>query len=245
LGAICLVGCNLLLTPILALSLIDLLGARAEARWLVLVASAPVGGSAAMAAGLLGLPMRSVALAQLVSTLALPVTAPMVAALVAEDLAIDPFGIMLRTTLIIGLPTLLGLLLRRRLAERRAAAAPTLRGLGVLGMAVIGCAVTHNLSEALQACSAPEVILAGVPPVSIGGALVVAAVAYRLRSPALAALGLGGALRNGSLLWVATLGLLPPEGSLSFQAATIWTFILPSIIAATLAALRFRRMAAA
>lgn len=46
-----------------------------------------------------------------------------------------------------------------------------------------------------------------------------------------AAFALGGAVRNVSLLWSATMGLGTPEGEAVMMLGTFWTFILPAMLA--------------
>jgi BASS family bile acid:Na+ symporter len=234
-----LAGATLLLSPVLVLAVMQAVEAPEALGWLVLVAAAPVGGSAALAAGLLGLPLRSLALAQL----ALPLTAPLVAGIVAVDLGIEPAALLQRILWQVGLPALLGLALRRALGAHRAALAVRLRGLGVLAMASIACAVTAGLPAALAGCALAGWIAAGVLAVSAGGAALGALVAPGLPRPERAAMALGGALRNGSVLWPATLGLPGPEGALGLQLTALWTYLLPGILAAAVRLLRARRMA--
>ena len=221
---------NLLLTPLAVLLLAKGFGVPLAGGWLVLVAACPAAGGAALVASLLGLPVRPLLLAQLLCFAALPVTAPLVAALLLEGVTIAPGALFLRVLLMVALPALAGLLLRQALGRaRRLEHARSLRGLGVLALAGIGLAVAAGLTRLELAPGQWSDALLGLSVASAAGA-VIGWVAAR-RQPELArGFALAGAVRNVSLLWSATLGLSPPEGQLVMMLGTLWTLLLPALL---------------
>jgi hypothetical protein len=143
----------------------------------MLVAASPVGGAATLAAGLLGLAMRPMPLAQLLCSVALQLTAPLVAATMLDAAVVDPWELCQRVAVVVALPSLLGLALRRTL--RGTDALRPLRGLGTLGLCDVGLALAHGLSVAIAAESpwaicilaVGLVLLAGGTPGFVSGAL--------------------------------------------------------------------------
>ena len=110
--AIGLALCNLLLAPLLTHALALAMGLDEVDGWVVLVAACPLAGAATLVSGLLGLAMRPMLLAQLLCFFALPVTAPLVAALMLDELVVDPSILFWRVAMMVALPSLLGLALR-------------------------------------------------------------------------------------------------------------------------------------
>lgn len=136
---------NLLLSPVLAAGLVQALGLDGVGGWVVLVAASPAAGSATLVAGLLGLPMRPMLLAQLMCFFALPLTAPLVAAAMLDATMVDPWVLCQRVAVVVALPSLLGFTLRRLL--RDTGVQRPLRGLGTLGLCGIGLALAHGLGD--------------------------------------------------------------------------------------------------
>jgi hypothetical protein len=73
-------------------------------------------------------------------------------------------------------------------------------------------------------------VLLGLTLASLLGSLLGLLVAWAIARKLLAAFALGGAVRNVSLLWSATLGLAPPEGELVMMLGTLWTLLLPALL---------------
>ncbi|WPB84235.1 hypothetical protein [Sediminicoccus rosea] len=233
--------CNLVLAPVLVHGLAFAAGVDEAGGWLVLVAACPAAGGAALVASLLRLPVRPLLLTQLLCFFALPLTAPLIAGLVLEGSVVSAAALFPRVLLMVALPALLGYALRHWLGERRRAVlARPMRGLGVLALSGIALSVAAGLprlgvSPAFWAEALLGLALASVVGAALG--LTAAAMLDRAMAPGFA---LGGAVRNVSLLWSATLGLAPPEGELVMMLGTLWTLLLPALLGA--GALRHSRV---
>ncbi len=224
------VGANLLVTPLMVLLLGHGLGLPLAGGWLVLVAACPAAGGAALVASLLGLPVRPLLLAQLLCFAAMPITAPLVAALLLEGVTIAPGALFIRVGLMVALPALAGLALRSALGEaRRHHWARPMRGLGVLALAGIGLAVAAGLMRLSPTPAQWSQALEGIAVASALGALIAWLAAPRVAVLA-GGFALAGAVRNVSLLWSATLGLAPPEGQMVMMLGTLWTLLLPALL---------------
>lgn len=226
---------NLVLSPLLTHALALAMGLDEVGGWVVLIAAGPVAGAATLVSGLLGLAMRPMLLAQLLCFFALPVTVPLVAALLPGGLVVDPWALFQRVALMVALPTLLGLALRLALrGERRSRVLRPMRGLGTLGLCGIGLALAHGLSSKLEEDIPWAACILGLGIASlIGGMLggATGALAGRLGgAPLGASFSLGGALRNSSLLWSATMGLSSPEGEAVMMLGTFWAYLLPALL---------------
>ncbi len=222
---------NLVITPVLAHVMAGLLGLDEIGGWLVLVAACPAAGSAALMAGLLGLPVRPMLLAQLLCFFALPLTAPLIAGLVLDGAVVHPWELLARVTLMVGLPTLLGLWIRHALGEaRRLRLLRPIRGTGTAALCGIALAVAHGLPAGIDASGPWMECLIGLAVVSaLGG--VVGLLAGLSGGPTIAAaFALGGAVRNVSLLWSATIGVATPEAQMIMQMGTLWTLLLPALL---------------
>lgn len=232
---IALAMCNLLLSPLVAHGIAGAVGLDAVGGWLVLVAACPAAGAASMVARLLGLAMRPMLLAQLVCFFALPVTAPLVAGFLLDGVVVDPWVLLWRMAVIVALPSLLGVALRIALRdERRRMAFRPMRGLGILGLCGVGLAIAHGLSAKLSADIPWAACGLGVVMASLVGAGLGAATGLLSGRLGGAPLGktfaLGGAVRNVSLLWSATIGISSPEGEAVMMLGTLWTFIVPALL---------------
>ena len=223
--------CNLILTPLIVHAIAVGLGLSEAGGWLVLLAGCPAAGGAALLASLLRLPVRALLLAQLLCFFALPVTAPIIAALVLEGAVIDPLALSGRVLLMVGGPALLGFLLRRALCEqRRQLLARPMRGMGVLALCGIALSIAAGLAAGGVSAAGWDEAIIGVVLASMVGAGV-GLLAARLMDARLAsAFALGGAVRNVSLLWSATTGIATPEGELIMILGTLWTLLLPALI---------------
>jgi len=231
-----LAGANLLVAPSLVHLLAEPLGLGAATPWLVLMAGSPVAGGAVLLAGLLGLPLRPILLAQLLCFFALPVTAPLVASLLLGEALLDPGALLARVAVLVGLPALAGLALRRAMGDRRLAAArPRLKSLGALALTGIGLAAVHGLPALLSAPATLSVALPGVLLVSALGAALGLLVGLGAGARAMTSCALGGGVRNVSMIWGATTGLAAAEGSAILQIATVWVVGLPAVIALAVA----------
>jgi hypothetical protein len=222
---------NLVLTPVVIHGLAVTLGMGAAGGWLVLVAACPAAGGAALVASLLRLPVRPLLLTQLVCFFALPLTAPLIAALVLDGTAISAEALFLRVVLMVGLPALLGYTLRRAMGEaRRLRLVRPMRGLGVLALCGISLSVAAGLPRlGLPLAALAEAMQGLVLASCIGAGLGLLAAVATARGM-LAGFALGGAVRNVSLLWSATLGLAPPEGELVMMLGSLWTLMLPALL---------------
>jgi hypothetical protein len=226
-----LAACNLIGTPLLvhAVALAFELGDAGG--WLVLVAACPAAGGAVLVASLLRLPVRSLLLTQLLCFFALPLTAPFVAGLVLQGTVVSPLALLWRVLLMVVVPALLGYLLCRLLGERRRVVlARPMRGLGVLALGGISLSIAAGVQRVDVAEQVWGHVLLGLTLASLLGSLLGLLVAWAIARKLLAAFALGGAVRNVSLLWSATLGLAPPEGELVMMLGTLWTLLLPALL---------------
>jgi hypothetical protein len=196
----------------------------------VLLAACPAAGGAALLASLLGLPVRPLLLAQLLCFFALPITAPIIAALVLEGSVIDPLALFGRVLLMVGGPALLGFLLRRALGEqRRHLLARPMRGLGVLALCGIALSIAAGLAAGGVSAAGWDEAIIGVVLASMVGAGVGLLIAQLMDTRLACSFALGGAVRNVSLLWSATSGIATPEGELLMMVGTLWTLLLPAL----------------
>lgn len=226
-----LAGGNLLGTPLLVHFLAQGLGLDQAGGWLVLAAACPASGGAVLVASLLRLPVRPLLLTQLLCFFALPVTAPLVAGLVLQGMVVSPLALLWRVLLMVAAPAFLGYLLCRVMGEhRRADLARPMRGLGVLALCGITLSIAAGLPRLAVAPSLVGEALAGLALASLLGAALGLLVARVMVPELMASFALGGAVRNVSLLWSATLGLAPPEGELVLMLGTLWTLFLPALL---------------
>lgn len=226
-----LAACNLIATPILVHVVALALGPQEAGGWLVLVAACPAAGGAALVASLLRLPVRPLLLTQLLCFFALPLTAPLIAGLVLGGQVVSASALFWRVLLMVGVLSLFGYALRRGLGERRRAIlARPMRGLGVLALGGIALSVAAGLPRLELATPAWIEALLGLALASVMGAALGLLAAGAVAPGLLAGFALGGAVRNVSLLWSATLGLAPPEGELIMMLGTLWTLLLPALL---------------
>jgi hypothetical protein len=226
-----LAACNLIGTPLLVHAIALASGLDEISGWLVLVAACPSAGGAVLVASLLRFPVRPLLLTQLLCFFALPLTAPLVAGLVLQGTVVSPVALLWRVMLMVAVPALLGYLLCRLLGERRRVVlARPMQGLGVLAL----CGITLSLAAGLPRLAvAPSVLgeaLIGLFLASLVGAALGLMAAGVMARGLLASFALGGAVRNVSLLWSATIGLAPPEGELVMMLGTLWTLLLPALL---------------
>jgi hypothetical protein len=168
---------------------------------------------------------------QLLAFLAMPVTLPMVAGLVAEAPLVEPGVLFAGLGLLVAPAALAGLMLRRLLAPARGVATGSrLDALGVLAVAVMGLALGDGLIA--LAAEVPELpwIILGVLVASAVGALAGAAVAAVLGGPLIAAFGMAGAVRSVGLVWCSITGLAAAEGELALRVALAWSLLLPALV---------------
>lgn len=226
-----LAGCNLIATPVLVHGFALGFGLDEAGGWLVLVAACPAAGGAALVASLLRLPVRPLLLTQLLCFFALPLTAPLIAELVLEGAVVSAQALFWRVVLMVGLPALLGYALRRALGERRRLVlARPMRGLGVLALGGIALSIAAGLPRLELPAPVWGEALLGLLLASLMGAALGLLAAGVIARDWLAGFALGGAVRNVSLLWSATLGLAPPEGELIMMLGTLWTLLLPALL---------------
>ncbi|UPY35848.1 hypothetical protein [Sediminicoccus sp. KRV36] len=226
-----LASCNLIATPVLVHGLALWAGLDEAGGWLVLVAACPAAGGAALVASLLRLPVRPLLLTQLLCFFAMPLTAPLVAGLVLEGQVVGAQALFWRVLLMVGVPALLGYALRRALGERRRLIlARPMRGLGVLALGGIALSIAAGLPRLEVEAAIWGQALLGLLLASVVGAALGVTAARMIAPGLLRGFALGGAVRNVSLLWSATLGLAPPEGALIMMLGTLWTLLLPALL---------------
>jgi hypothetical protein len=226
-----LVTCNLLFAAVLACTPAPLAGLEASWPWFVLVAAAPPAGSAALIAATLGLAVRPLLFAQMVGFLALPLTAPVLATLLLPGLTIDTGILVLRVALLVGLPCLGGIAVRRWLGSgRRRSLAPQIRSIGTIALIGIGLGTAAGLAAPASLARVPDVLF-GLSLVLLLGAGIGAAVGLLGTPDGAAGLALAGGIRNMTLLWGACIEAVPPEGALVLQLGTLATLTLPMLLA--------------
>jgi hypothetical protein len=221
-----------LVTPLAALAAMRLaqLPPEGMAGWLLLVAACPPAGTAPLVAGYLGLRIRPVVLAGMLSFLALPLALPAVALACAEATRPEPWRLLQLVSLLAALPCLLGLGLRAWLGERRRRRLlGPMRGLAVLSLIVISLAVTEGLPALLAPGGAWRDALLGLAAVSLLGTGVAALAGLWAGTGLAFAFALAGGVRNVSVLWGATASTLPAEADVALRLAVVWTLLLPSI----------------
>jgi len=223
--------CNLLFTPIIVHGIALGLALGEAGGWLVLMAACPAAGGAALVASLLRLPVRPLLLTQLLCFFALPVTAPLIAGLVLEGAVIEPLDLFGRVLIMVGGPALLGFLLRRALGEqRRQLLARPMRGLGVLALCGIALSIAARLPAGGVAAAGWNEAIIGIVLASMVGAGLGLLAAHLMDVRLARGFALGGAVRNVSLLWSATIGIASPEGELVMMLGTLWTILLPALL---------------
>ena len=226
-----LAACNLLATHVLLHAIALFFGLDEAGGWLVLVAACPAAGGAALIASLLRLPVRPLLLTQLLCFFALPLTAPLIAGRVLEGAVVSASALFGRVVLMVGLPAVLGYGLRRFLGERRRVIlARPMRGLGVLALGGISLSIAAGLPGLDLPAAVWREAAFGLALASLLGAALGLLVAGVIARGLLTGFALGGAVRNVSLLWSATLGLAPPEGELVMMLGTLWTLLLPALL---------------
>jgi BASS family bile acid:Na+ symporter len=225
--------CLACVAPVIGWGLAAALGADAEICALVALASAaPVGTGALGAALASGLPGGAIAGAVLVSLLAAPVLLPLVAGLVGSETGIEPWPLAISLAVLVGLPALLALALRRvpllgTHRSRRASA-----DIAVAALALLALARMHGVREAVTADPAGSLALLGLALLpTVAGLLAVWLV---LRDGADPEVLLAGSFRNVALVWAATAHVLPPEGTLLMALTALPIFAIPALARAAL-----------
>ncbi|MBX9700858.1 MAG: hypothetical protein K2X74_15580 [Acetobacteraceae bacterium] len=233
----------LLACPVLAYLAVRAAGLEASlAAGVVLMASSAAISSVPAFARMVGLDPAICLVGMVVTTLLVPFTAPPLAlGLLGLDLAISLSGLMVRLALIIGLPALLAVALRRWLgAARVARAGPGLDGATVVVLVVFAFGIMDGVQARLIAD--PAWVLGGIAValaanLALNGltALVLAPVLGR--GPALAA-GLLAGNRNQALF----LAVLPAGADagvlLFFALGQVPMFVTPALLRPVYAMLR-------
>jgi hypothetical protein len=216
-------------TPLLGWLLAGLLGASAEERvWVALASAAPVGSAALGGALALGFSAVLTAGAILASLLALPLTLPLTAWLLGAAAGIEPVPMAQRLLLLAALPALVATAVRPLpvLAHppiRRRCAEVALFALTLLAMARM-----HGIAETIAddpGAALHFLTLAMLP--TLAGLLTVLLVLRRLGG--MEAMVAGG-FRNVALVWVAVVTLLPPEGHLFMALTALPIYATPALV---------------
>lgn len=242
-AALAICAANLIVTPLLLATLIPALGWPPVLLWLVLAAASPAAASAPVIAAALGLRVRLAVLAQLGSMLLAPLTLPLVATLLDGPVLLEPWPLLRRTLLLVLLPALAGLILRRVASGPVVARVGELRGLAVLALCALGAAQAHGLPGLLRTAPSGEAatLILGALGAAALGAAVAAGLAALCRGDAAGVGFCVGAARNVSSVWAAAAHQLPPSGALALQLALGCTFLGPALFAAARAWPRRRR----
>lgn len=233
----------LLACPLLAFALTRAAGMDGPiGAGVVLMAAAAAATTAPAFARLVGLDPEICLVVAVATTLALPVTAPPLAlGLLGLDLAISMGGLMLRLGLIVALPGLAALALRRALGPARLArAGGGIDGLVVLVLVVFAFGVMDGVQARLLAD--PLWVLGGVAAAmatALGlNALTALLLAPRLGREAALAAGLLAGMRNQALF----LAVLPAEADpgllLFFALGQVPMFVSPFLLRPVYARLR-------
>lgn len=230
-----LIGLTLLGMPLLVQAVVGAAALPELLCWVAFAVATPVGSTAIIAAAALGQATRPLVLAQLGAVLALPLSLPVLAAVVCSaESAIDGGALFLRAAALVLGPAAVAVALRPLLGPRRARLQPSLRGVSVLALTAIAFLQGGTLPAALATVSPADgqvVLLATIAALAVSGVL--AAAAGRLLGAGQSlTFGIGGACRNISLVWAATAPWLPPAGLLSLMIALVLTFVLPATVAA-------------
>jgi hypothetical protein len=221
-----------LLAPAAAWVIGHLLGCGAEAAgWMALVAAGPVSAVAVTNTLVLGLPARPVALLALLSTLAAPLTLPLVAWVCGLQ-SMPPATLAGRAALVILLPMALAGGLRHVPAFRdgRVVEREDWKAIAGLSLAALALARMHQVAPQVLADPAAALwatLLAWIA-CSTGAVL---ALLVRWSAGWRGAM-LAGGCRGGALVWAVVAPYLPPQGEL-FMALTIPPIYgLPALVSA-------------
>ncbi|HYZ30904.1 MAG TPA: hypothetical protein VE684_01325 [Crenalkalicoccus sp.] len=224
----------LLACPVLTFGMTRALGLTGPLGAAVTLMAASCAATSAPAfARLVGLDAELSLVVAVLTTALVPFTAPPLAlGLLGLDLALSVPGLMLRLLLVVGLPALAALALRRALgAERLARAGPAMDGLIVLALVVFAFGVMDGVLARLLAD--PLWVLGGLVLAMAGNLGLNAATALAFapagRRAALAA-GLLAGNRNQALF----LAVLPPEADpgvlLFFALGQVPMFVSPFLL---------------
>ncbi|WP_027283173.1 hypothetical protein [Rubritepida flocculans] len=199
----------LLACPMLAWAAVRAAGLEGPlAAGLVIMATGCAATSSPAFARLVGLDGEIALVAAVLSTLLVPFTAPPLAlGLMGIDLAISLQGLMIRLALVVGLPLLLSILLRRALGPGRLAAwGPSVDGAVVLVVVLYGFGVMDGMQAKLLA--EPGFVLAGLALAFLGSFALNLATALALW-PAGARVALSAGLLSGNRNMALYLAVLP------------------------------------
>ena len=200
---------------------------------LVLMAAGCAATSSPAFARLVGLDAELSLVVAVVTTALVPFTAPPLAlGLLGVDLAIGIGGLMLRLTLVVGLPALLALLVRHLAGTARLArAGPALDGAVVLVLVIFAFGVMDGVQARLMAD--PLWVLAGIA-LALAGNLGLNAVTALAFLPAGRALALAAGLLAGNRNQALFLAVLPaaadPNLLLFFALGQIPMFVSPFLL---------------
>ncbi len=225
----------LLACPLLAWAAVRALGLEASlAAGVVLMAAAAGATTAPAFARLVGLDPEISLVVAVATTLLVPFTAPPLAlGLLGLDLAISIPGLMLRLVLIVGLPGLAALLLRRWLGVARLeAAAPALDGTVVLVLVVFAFGVMDGVQARLLAD--PLWVLGGIAAAALASlalnALTAVAMLPWLGPRVALAAGYLAGTRNQALFLAVLPAAADPGVLLFFALGQVPMFVAPFVL---------------
>ncbi|HZF75147.1 MAG TPA: hypothetical protein VE033_04845 [Acetobacteraceae bacterium] len=221
--------------PVIGWVLAGAVGATAEERaWVALASAAPVGSAALGAALALSLPCATVAGSVILSLIAAPVLLPLAAAAIGAEAGIAPGPLALRLLLLAGLPVLVALALRQVPALARPVPRVRFAEVALVALAVLALARMHGVRDTVAADPLAAARLFGLALLPVlAGALAVWLV---LRRDAGAEALLAGGFRNVAIVWAATAHMLPPEGGLFMALTALPIYALPALVRARMRA---------
>jgi ACR3 family arsenite transporter len=210
---------------------ITLLRPATELAILVATLAPPVGSAAAIAA-MLSLRPRLALAVSILLTLASPVIIPSALALAGFSVAVDFSGVVVRLLVIVGVAALLSVIVVRWrsrtsviLPDAKAAA-----GLSVIGLIIVGLAVTHGVAPLVGEGGHFLSLLALSAATNVGLSLLGAVIFLPAGPQEALTIGLLSGNRNVTLAWAVAGSSLPWEAQAYLAVCVIPILALPLLI---------------